>query len=220
MNKIFFITTLFLISLYSQAQFLHSIELNNGISVSKVTAYNRNFEIDPNSSKDELYFSGISSAINLKYWNHKYWNLSSQLSYMETGQKTSQEVYENLTNIKIRSYSVFYFNLLSFNTMIEIKYPNKYIIPSIKFGPRIDFTFIDISKFDNLNKINYGLSLGGGVNHQFNGHFNLHADFIYNWIAKDVVSESTTVLSHSVLKTNPISISRNMSMMIGFGYKF
>ncbi len=214
MNKIIIVIALLISSISTQAQFIHSIEFNNGFSISSVTA-NRYSGI-------EKYFIGLSTAINAKYLNHKYWNLSSQLGYMEAGQKTEQEGVNFSTNERTTNYNIFYFNLISFNTMLEIKYPNKRITPSLKFGPRIDYTYIDISVYDNLNTVNYGFALGAGLNYQFKGHFNLHIDYIYNWFAKDIVSapNNSGVHPHTAIYNPAISIRRNMSVMLGFGYKF
>ncbi len=206
---------LLLSSVFTQAQFIHSIEFNNGFTINSVV--NKSFQY---LNTYEKYSNGLASAINLKYLNHNFWNLSSQLSYMEIGQKTEQEGIDAITHIQHTYYDILYFNLISFNTLLEIKFPTKYIHASLKFGPRIDYTYIGISDFNQLNKYNYGFALGGGLNYQFKGHFNLHADYIYNWFAKELISESyNTIESHTI--NNPaISIKRNMSIMIGFGYKF
>jgi len=210
------IAMLLISSVCSQAQFIHSIEFNNGFTINSVVNKSSQY-----LNTYEKYSYGLASAINIKYMNHNYWNLSSQLAYMEVGQKTEQEGTEAITHIQQTYYDIFYFNLISFNTLFEIKYPNKYISPSLKFGPRIDYTYVDISDFKQLYTFNYGFALGGGLNYQFKGHFNLHADYIYNWFAKDLVTVTynTSGGSHTI-NSPAISIKRNMSIMLGFGYKF
>ena len=217
MKRILIIIVILISCISIQAQFIHSIELNNGIAVSKLDNNNSNNQF----SYEQLYFNGISSAINLNYLNHNYWNLCSQLAYQEIGQKTAQNTSDYPTSNIVKNYSVFYFNLLSFSTLFELKYPNKYIVPSLKFGPRIDYTYINYSKSNQLNTFNYGFALGGGLNYQFKEHFNLHADYTFNWFAKDLFSASydTAGASHTI-NYPAISIKRNMSIMIGFGYIF
>jgi len=178
----------------SRAQFFHSLDFNNGIALSQVTenpiysANNPNNPVISQSEKD-LIFIGLATAIKLNYYNHKYWNLSSEIGFMELSQKNKNVYYIN-TNVENIQYTNLSINMFHFNTLLELKYPNWKIVPSLKMGARLDYSVLNINNVFDLNKYNHGFVLGIGFGYQLNNNLNFQLDFLNNWYKKDVKNAS------------------------------
>jgi hypothetical protein len=223
--KIYIFTLLLLLNcIFLKAQFIYSIEFNNGINLSsnelkKSITDNAMSDplISPTNYKNNLLI-GISSAIKLNYFNHYYWNLSSQIGYLETGDKSDINITDITTYKTTKEFNILYINIISFNTLFEFKYPEWKIQPCLKFGPRIDYTFIETPY--SLDKFNYGFAAGGGLNYQLNEHFDFHADFIYNWYAKDYSFKYSPIDNPDITQFAKLSLNKNLCINLGIAYIF
>jgi hypothetical protein len=223
MKKLIILLAIIICNFESNAQFFHSIEFNNGISLSSLTKnppYSSN-ETVTSQFEEGLIFIGLASVIKINYFNHKYWNLSSEIGFMELSQK-NKDVYYNQYNVEIIQNTNYFINMLHFNTLIEFKYPNWKIVPSLKIGPRLDYTFINLmNNIYDLNKINYGFVIGIGISNQLNNKINIHLDSSANWYKKDVINASEYLRNYPLpLKYPSYTIKKNYAITLGFGYIF
>ncbi len=187
----------------AKSQFIHSIEYKAGISVSAINWEVRNTRIFPDD------YIGFTTGINVKYLNHNYWNISTQLGYTQIGGSEIVQ-YATVTGESLEEGKVGnrmdYINL---NTLLEVKYTFKKFTPSFKFGPHVDYLASANSYADNFNRFNYGIDLGGGINYAINTNIYISAEYNYYWFYDKIKTSALEV-----------SITKNASLLIGIGYKF
>ncbi|HMK05852.1 MAG TPA: outer membrane beta-barrel protein [Ferruginibacter sp.] len=161
MKKIISIAVLLSIHYISQAQ--KTVTVQAGISRSKL-----DWNIIPPGIKIfNKTITGQSVFVGVDYFNLKIFNLSTNLGYVRKG-GASDIMYSDLSGnylyTKTESATLDY---ISFNTAVNLKLPGMFS-PFISAGPRVDILvssnhFFDSFKDnDELEKISYGLILGGG----------------------------------------------------------
>lgn len=121
---------------------------------------------------DEI-FIGKSAFIGLDYLNSRYFNLSTNIGYLQKGDR-SDIAYINDEEVMVFRGLEAVFDFFSLNTLAEFKLPIKQqFIPYISLGPRIeylqaytkDFSFIE--QMDELPNYAYGFNLGAGFRLDF-----------------------------------------------------
>lgn len=119
-------------------------------------------------------FMGKSAFIGLDYLNSHYFNLSTNLGYLQKGDRSDiAYINDNGEVLVIRGLEAV-FDFFSLNTLAEFKFPiQQQFIPYISLGPRIeylhsytkDFSFIE--QMDDLPSYSYGFNLGAGIKLDF-----------------------------------------------------
>ncbi len=123
--------------------------------------------------------TGFDILLGLDYLDHRYFNLSTNLGFIQKGGSGSAlnaslpdpEAYSE-TSIVTR------LNYITVNTTFEAKLPVKDILtPFVHVGPRVDYMvsyaqnvnlFSQFTELDQLNKIIYGVVGGAGVDFKIN----------------------------------------------------
>lgn len=114
--------------------------------------------------------TGKSGFIGLDYLNSRYFNLSTNIGYLQKGDRS--EIAYTKENGEVLEFPLMkaLFEYYTFNTLAEMKLPIKNkLIPFISLGPRIeylqaytkDFSFIE--EMDELPEFSYGVNVGGGI---------------------------------------------------------
>jgi len=162
---------------------------------------------------------GYSAFIGLDYVDKKYINLSTNLGLIRKGGKDKVVVTnangEALSELSTKAT----LDYVSLNTTIELKYPIKEkIMPYISIGPRFDYLiknsyYLEVLKQNNdLNKINVGLILGGGIKFDLPAiQLGLRADYYLNFMK---VAEWPTRYNTTNGSVNDQTMSLNFT--IGF----
>ncbi|MFZ4520808.1 MAG: outer membrane beta-barrel protein [Bacteroidales bacterium] len=152
---------------------------------------------------------GINFILGLDYLDFKYFNLSTNLGYIQKGGSGSSV---NKGNISPEPYAESEIhtklNYITVNTVFEAKIPvMEMVIPFIHVGPRLDYLisysdnvqlFSQFTEVDELNKTMYGVIGGGGVDFRLS-KFKVGLVFDYFWnINKLVDYKAITGATHQI----------------------
>ena len=192
MNKL--TTTLLTVLLLSCAAQGQVISIQSGLVASKLDWEASSFT----NSAYNSYRQSIPVFIGFDYLNKKYFNLSSQVGYVEKG---GQGAGTRLNGVDFKSET--WAKYVSFNTCGNVKYQfDKRITVYANIGPRIDFlvdsdnSFFKVYQKNNgLNKINVGLTYGAGIKYRVNKTiigFSTNRNYNFNPIV-DLSSSGTEV---------------------------
>ena len=164
--KIYLLTFgLLLFSFVAKSQKINSISVNSGISLSNLSwNYDENDSYIDYSNLGQKTIYGFYSNVEIEYFESKYFALVSGLGYYQKG---GEDKLEN---------SSFNWNLdyLTFDTKLKAKYRLKNWSPYLLGGPRVDYLikyssdFKELEKLTTLNKTNYGLRYGIGLQYFLN----------------------------------------------------
>ena len=120
--------------------------------------------------------TGFNASIGVEYLNFKYFNLHSNVGFIQKGGKDSISVTGSQGEVESKEEFKIKLNYLTLNTNIEFKLPIiKFITPYVLIGPRLDYMIsyqekVDfIKQFDEINQVNkfiYGFITGAGINFQ------------------------------------------------------
>jgi len=206
-KKLSFIVLTVCFSFTASAQFIHSIEYKAGVSVSALEWNLSNTFAASNLFPDD--YIGLTTAFNISYLNHKYWNLSTQIGYTQCGGSATSQI-TDITGNPLGEVTVHermdYVNLTA---LFEVKYTLKKITASFKSGPHLDYLASAFTYADNFNRFNYGLDIGGGIAYAINTNLYLSADYNYFWYYNQIRTSALEV-----------RITKNASLVLGIGYKF
>lgn len=118
--------------------------------------------------------TGRSAFIGLDYLNSRHFNLSTNVGYLQKGDRSDIAYIKGEGDILVFPAMKALFEYFSFNTLAEIKLPiSKRFIPYISFGPRVDYLFSYTKDFSFIEEINqmpryaYGANAGGGIKLDF-----------------------------------------------------
>ena len=182
MKTRFLILSLLLIVATSHGQIIF---LKLGPAVSKIYEQNTDDYISGHGEN----IIGFTAMAGVNYLNFKYFNLSTGIGYIQKGGTVTQPIYGNDPTWHKETARL---NFLTINTTVNLKIPIiKLIEPYIFVGPRLDYLFSYSEKnghifrdFDNdkkLNKVIYGILLGGGINFKVKRfQFGFGFDYYYN----------------------------------------
>ena len=111
-----------------------------------------------------IFFFGID------YLNKKYYNLSTNIGYLQKhGEKSYEEYYDAHNTHIVNGKTVF--SQISLNTKLIFRYPIKEKwIPYLSIGPSFDFLASHSNEDDRISSTKskmFGLLLGGGINYCF-----------------------------------------------------
>tara|TARA_R110002050_G_scaffold282718_1_gene430794 strand:+ start:1030 stop:1710 length:681 start_codon:yes stop_codon:yes gene_type:complete len=151
----------------------------------------------------EEYIIGPSMFFGLDYLNHKYYNLSSNIGYIQKGGRYTEDRILYILDEKAQLH------YLSFNTCVDVKLPLKESTHAfLRFGPRIDFlastkgsiiTNLSGPNTGEIKDLMYGLMVGAGVKHDLNKlQIGLRFDYYLNLtnIAQYTYSRKYAVLGY------------------------
>lgn len=143
-------------------------KLNWENSVVNETMYNKNV-------------TGFNVLVGIDYLNLKYFNLSSNLGFIQKGGKDSIFVVAPPGEIEKKDLFKTKLNYLTVNTTANLRFPIKdFVIPYLFAGPRIDYLIsykedaVLFQQFDDwgiLNKLIYGALTGIGIDFKINKFF-------------------------------------------------
>jgi hypothetical protein len=178
--------------------------------------------------------TGFNATAGIEYWDHKYYNLSSNAGFIQKGGKDTAFYWSQYgIQDSIAPYR-FRFNYLTFNTGFVFKVPLKQsITPYLFAGPRIDYlvsyreinNWGEIKMWDSLNDLNhviFGLITGVGIKYNFskvhlgivfNYYINLNKIWYYEQVAP--VEWNYTRLDRTFSLTD-----RTFTLNFQIGYKF
>ena len=152
---------------------------------------------------------GINVILGIDYLDFKYFNLSTNLGYIQKGGSGSS-VNKGSINPEPYTESEIHtkLNYITVNTVFEAKIPVKdLVVPFIHVGPRVDYLisfsdnvqlFNQFTEVDELNKTIYGVIGGGGVDFRFS-KFKVGLVFDYFWnINKLVDYKANTGATHQI----------------------
>jgi hypothetical protein len=142
---------------------------------------------------------GFDAIVGVNYLNFKYFNLSSGIGFIQKGGTVTQAIHGNDPTWHNDTARL---NFLTINTTFNLKIPIiKFIEPYIFFGPRLDYLFSysekngylfkDYDYYKKLNKVIYGILLGGGINFKVK-RFQLGLGFDYYINMNKLVDYSQT----------------------------
>jgi len=196
-----------------------TIYLKIGPSFSKLTW--NNTMIDENPFQKGIV--GYNAIVGINYLNFKYFNISSNLGFIQKGGNQTITYTDDLGDSIGTGEEIERLNFITINTTINFKILIKdFVEPYIFVGPRLDYllsykeNIVFLEQFDDVGKLNkfiYGLSLGCGITFNVK-KFRLGAAFDYylNFI-KQVNYESATGITNQ-LYDNTYTINALI------GYKF
>ena len=196
-----------------------TIYLKIGPSFSKLTW--NNTMIDENPFQKGIV--GYDAIVGINYLNFKYFNISSNLGFIQKGGNQTVTYTDDLGDSIGTGEEIERLNFITINTTINFKILIKdFVEPYIFVGPRLDYllsykeNIVFLEQFDDVGKLNkfiYGLSLGCGITFNVK-KFRLGAAFDYylNFI-KQVNYESATGITNQ-LYDNTYTINALI------GYKF
>jgi hypothetical protein len=172
--------------------------------------------------------TGFNSTMGIDYWDHKYFNLSSNVGFVQKGGKDCYSYYSPAGELdSIKPFRV-RLNYLTLNTSFVLKIPIKDAFsPFIFAGPRIDYLIsyedrasviehiINSIDFDNLY---FGLLTGAGVSYKID-KFTLGLVFNY-YVNLYNIWEYTQDFHELEIGNNKISLSdRTFTLNFRIGYK-
>lgn len=161
---------LFIALLYIQVSFGQVFRLQAGPTISNLEWSIENIR----RIGTDRSLTGKSVFIGLDYLNSKYFNLSTNIGYLQKGDRSDIAYTNDNDEVLVFPGMKAVFDYFSFNTLAEIKLPlGNRIIPYISMGPRIDYLhsyskdFSFIEEVDELPRYAYGVNLGGGFKVDF-----------------------------------------------------
>jgi len=167
MRNLLLIIAIMLISTISRGQFIDRITFNFGVTNTDLEwkfEEDALFPIPIFSDLDNREAKGFYSGIDIEYFSSKYFSLSTGIGFFQKGGKF------DWGNRAIKSN----LDYLTFDTKIKVKYELNSFTPYIIIGPRIDYLlkfngpeFEEFFRYNILNKYNYGLVYGLGVQYDF-----------------------------------------------------
>ncbi|MDR2039520.1 MAG: PorT family protein [Bacteroidales bacterium] len=131
---------------------------------------------------------GYSIFAGMDYFEKKYFNLSSNLGFIQKGGKETHSLRNESGDFLKKTINA-KLDYITINTVLDIKYPIKNnISPFISFGPRFDYlinydeVFDGLNEMDALKKYSIGLILGGGLKYDLSKiQIGLRADYYLNF---------------------------------------
>jgi len=210
MKKKFLIISFLILTTILHAQFVDRISFNYGFTSSDLQ-----WEFDPSYSLPTLNnianrnLNGFYSGIDIDYLKSRFFALSTGIGFYQNGAK-----YDWVNRIDKLDLSY-----LTFDTKVKIKYDFNKFTPYLVIGPRLDYLLQFSSAFDDyerlgmMNKINYGLRYGLGIQYDF-------GKIILGIAWKNNVSFNSTVENNGESMNPPFKINnKTMIFNLDFGIK-
>lgn len=163
--KIKLLITLFLIiTIRVSGQVIDRISFNYGITSSDLEwNYEQDLTFPIYYDWGNQKIIGFYSGLDFEYLDSKYFALSTGIGFYQKGAMDSWTQRALKWNI----------DYLTFDTKVKVKYDFNNFIPYLIVGPRIDYLlkysreFDEFARLEMLNKIDYGLRYGLGMQYDF-----------------------------------------------------
>lgn len=166
------LTLLFFLSVWYSASFSQIVHFEAGTSYSKL-----DLKFRYQAGEEQQYDAPLLActfSTGIEYFEHKYFSLSSDLYYYNSGGKYSKE--ELTTNFVFKEPAKISVSYLSLGSAINF-YPlnNKFKL-QLSIGPKIDYMLTSekktplgsIDKSKGFSKLNYGYTTGIGLYYKLN----------------------------------------------------
>jgi hypothetical protein len=194
----------------SNGQIVDRISFNYGITSSDLQW---EFEQDPSlptlNDLANRNLNGFYSGIDIDYLKSRFFALSTGIGFYQKGAKYD---WGNRASKLDLSY-------LTFDTKVKVKYDFNKFTPYLVIGPRIDYllqfssAFDDFDRLGMMNKINYGLRYGLGIQYDF-------GKIILGLAWKNDVSFNSIVDNNGEYMNPPFTIKdKTMFFNLDFGIK-
>ena len=149
---------------------------------------------------------GFSILAGVDYLDKKYYNLSSNIGFIQKGGKSTITFVTETPDPVFEDLEIGKLNYISVNTLVDFKYPilDK-VIPYLSIGPRIDYLvsyndgFKTLNEINKLEKLNFGMLIGSGLKCNLDKwQLGLKADYCLNFNNIVEWSSSDTNLGGSI----------------------
>ena len=204
-NKLFFlIIFLILENNLIQSQDTDIVGFRSGLVISNQNWITKEDQRDfPGNNK-----TGLVCGLYYSHSFSKIFSLQSEMNYLQEGSKLSSSWDEK--------GAVFSLDYISFLVSPKFKFQFHKVLPYFQFGPRFDILFRDAMdgswKPGNLDQIDYGYTVGCGIEFLFSKHVGTNFEVRYNQSLNKVASFATTADAISVQ-------NHSFEMTIGIGLK-
>ncbi|MCX6303513.1 MAG: outer membrane beta-barrel protein [Bacteroidetes bacterium] len=200
--------------------FSQTLNLRFGASVSNLNWVN-SASVDQVFNKNNI---GFDLLLGLDYLDHTYFNLSTNLGYVQKGGagsllNTSFQSPEGFTETDVSTK----LNYVTVNTLFEVKVPVKnLVVPFIHVGPRVDYLvsytqsynlFEHFTLDDQLHKTIYGVIGGAGIDFRIK-RFKVGVVFDYYWNFNKLVDYTNDFDNYNQV------YDRTFTLNLQVGYKF
>ena len=209
MKKNLLIIILLINTIILNAQIIDRISFNYGITSSDLEWEIKDPSFPTLNELDNRKINGFYSGIDIDYLKSKFFTLSTGIGFYQKGTKYN---WANLPSKLDLSY-------LTFDTKIKVKYDFNNFTPYLTIGPRIDYllkyssAFDDFDRLGMMNKINYGLRYGLGIQYNF-------GKIILGLAWKNDVSFNSIVDNNGEYMNPPFTIKdKTMFFNLDFGIK-
>lgn len=161
-KKLLFIAFLIHVTILN-GQIIDRISFNYGITSSDLEWEIEDPSLPTINEIDNGKINGFFSGVDIDYLESKFFTFSTGIGFYQKG---SKYYLASLPSKLDLSY-------LTFDTKIKVKYDFNNFTPYLTIGPRIDYLLKFSSAFDQIdrsgmmNKINYGLRYGLGIQYDF-----------------------------------------------------
>ncbi len=198
-----------------RSQIIKDIGIKSGLSLSQQTWSAKS--IDFERKKD--YRMGLNFALNLEWFDNKYFTLITDIGYIQKGCKeeimiTSESSPETGP---LKTYDT-RFDYIYFSPQIKVRKEFKRIIPYIFVGPRIDYQLSYKSDFNlsvienDFEEIIFGLNYGLGIEYTIK-KFGIDVQFTNFYDFTDIMNSYSTPDSGGL-------IIRNNAYTVNIGIKY
>lgn len=209
MKKKFLIIYFLTLTTIANAQFVDRISFNYGITSSDLEWEFKDPSLPTFNKLDNRNTNGFYSGIDIDYLKSRFFVLSTGIGFYQRGAKY------DWGNRAIKSD----LSYLTFDTKVKVKYDFNNFTPYLVIGPRIDYllqfssAFDDFDRLGMMNKINYGLRYGVGIQYDF-------GKIILGIAWKNNVSFNSTVVNNGEYMNPPFNIKdKTMVFNLDFGIK-
>lgn len=205
MKKIFTVAILVLLISNLNAQIIKEFGYINGLSISNIE-WSNNF----NPDRGNRY--GISTFLYANFLNSKFFNITTNLGYLQNGCITHEKMTDTNGSIISDEMQINSLDLLQFSPQFDLHYKILFIKPSIKVGPVFEYLLFyngiyEYYSSDDIKLFNTNLLFSGSIayeNNKFSVFFQLNKQIDFK----------------PTIKTNNFSVKKhNMSFNIGIGVK-
>lgn len=168
---------------FSVITYSQTIKVQGGISLSTLDA--KSGVINDLWSQTMV---GYSALVGIDYFNHKMYNLSSNIGIVRKGGKDKLKYVDRDHTPSGEETVIAWLDYVTINTTADIKFPVKENWkPFISVGPRLDILasagddFKKLVKSDDMNKVTYGFNVGAGVNREIKKFvIGIRGDYYFN----------------------------------------
>jgi hypothetical protein len=173
-----------------KSQIIQGVKISSGIAISGI-----DYQLNNNVPVFNKELIGLTTGLEVSYFDHQLWKLNSRISYTERGGTDIFILSDQNGNKTGEESSRFLFNYMSLNTTIDFRYKTSLFEPNISIGPRIDYLINSTNSSDKYKKMNYGFDLGLGFDKNVFDKLVLSLDFIWSYQINKIADNSVFVVT-------------------------